>query len=248
MKHYELSVYASDSNFNLNIDGIYQAEKKLIVLANLKREPGVSLATTTWFSVGVEIDAPEDFSIECYLTGSSNFENIKNTYTHITQEKADKLVHGLIPIKFTQTHLNPDEVEFVIKYKEQRKRIHHKYSEMMELLAEKAKQREAEFKKQRKDIEPIDPWTIEFRHLSPKVIARISELAEQNQLENKAELQKLIDERTLELNTLIKPKLTFVERMEKFTGMSRQGLFTTATAGAVAVVAASVELIRQSRP
>lgn len=255
MKHYELSVYASDSSFNLNIEGVYQAENKLLVLANLKNEPGISLCEYTWFSVGLEIDAPEDLPVECYLIGGSPAdEKMKKAYIPIiaTAEEANKLFVGKNPVKFTQTELNPDKVEFVIKYKELQERKRNKFDEIVGMLAQKAEERRAEFKKQGKEIEPVDPWEIQFGRdgYFPIVSRRLNELAEQNQLENKEELQKLIDKCTLGLNKLIKPKLSFIEQMEKSTGVSRRGLYAAAATatGVLGVAAAGFTLLSKSRP
>lgn len=247
MKHVELSVYAADSNYNLNIDGVYRAENKLIVLGNLKCEGGCALATCTWYSVGVDIDVAEDLPIECYITGDDSFQKIKNTPAYITAEQAEKLVHGLTSEKFTQTKLDAHNTEFVKNYENEREKIDRIHRGITGWLLKKVELRKDEFKKQGKETEYVDPWAIEFKHLSPAVYKRVNELAEQGQLDNEGQLQKLIDECTLKINELIKPKLSFLERMEKSTGLSRQRLFTAASAG-VAALAVGVEFIRRSRP
>lgn len=243
MKHFELSVHASDSSFTLDINGVYQRDQKLIVLANLKREPGASLCSTTWFSVGVEIDAPEDLPVECYLIGDAHTEKVKKAYTPITEEDARKLVNGLSPIKFTQSILDPRKVEFVRQYNEQQNKIRKKFDEIMDLIDLKAQALQAELKAQGKELEPVNPWEIKHGH-SRIVKTRVDELAELNQLENKEEIQKLIDKCTLELKKLIKPKPTFMEKMER-TGLSRHGLYAVAATGVAAV---SLSFMGKSRP
>lgn len=248
MKHHELSVFAADSSFTLDIEGVYKSENKLIVLANLKESPGVSLCCTTWFSVGVEIDASEDSQVECYLIGDCPAEEkMKKNYIPITKEEADKLVHELNPVAFTQTKLKSDELKFVIEYNKFEDKKRNTYDQIMRFLQLQAEERQAEFKKQGKEIEPIDSWQLRFGH-SPKVSRRIDELAEKNLLDNQDELQKLVDECMPDINKLIRAKLSFMERAEKFTGVNRHGLYAAAVTGVVSVAAVGLTVMSKTRP
>lgn len=122
MKHYELSVLASSANKELSIEGVYQSEKNIIVLANLKSGAGAGAEVITWKSVALEIEAAEskdDLPVECYMMGGPSWEDDK-AYKEITQEEATKLTDGLTELKFTKKELNPNDVEFVNKYKERR--------------------------------------------------------------------------------------------------------------------------------